>query len=211
MLWFSFTSLHTRLTALVILAVLPLYAFTLFILWNNWQIDNYNYTVLTLLATAVIALIWMGSEFLLLRWVRVLTRVSQQLAMGDKARIDGLLNAPAEIRQLAQTFNQMAAFLEQQLTELRRVEEELRESEEQFSQIAENIREVLWLATPGASQMIYVNSMYEKMWGRTCASLYAQPRSFLEGFIQRIALPRSLFGEHVLNRLRPGVSHCTTR
>lgn len=55
----------------------------------------------------------------------------------------------------------------------------LRESEERFRQLAENIDEVFWVADPKNSQMLYISPGYEKVWGRTCESLYAQPRSFL--------------------------------
>ena len=175
MFWYSLASLRVRLTIGLILAVLPPCTF---ILWlQNTQ--AYSWGQVALFAIAAIALGWVGSELLLLRWVRVLTQASEQLAVGDlKVRINDFLDAPIEIRQLAQSFNHMAAFLEQQLTQL---QEELQESEQQFRQIAENICDVLWVYTPGATQAIYINPTYEKMWGRTCESLYAQPRAFVEG------------------------------
>ncbi|HCF29141.1 MAG TPA: hypothetical protein DEV81_18505 [Cyanobacteria bacterium UBA11049] len=307
---FAFASLRARLTAIVIFAVLPLYVF---ILLNNLQISHtFNCTVLALLATGAIAIIWVGSEFMLLRWLRLLINLSKNLAAGNfNVRINNLQTLPTEIRQLAETFNSLAASLERQLTAARhmsaqlsranerfqlaaaavkaiiyewdienktiertqglvevlgyqpeetgsspnwwlervhsddrerirktvyaacnngsdrdfeleyrilnnnnqyiyvwdrglilrnadgravrvvgsildindrkRVEEKLRESEQRFYQIAENIREVLWIATPDISQIIYINPVYEKMWGRSCENLYAQPKSFLEG------------------------------
>ena len=167
--------MRVRLTVGLILAVLPPCTF---ILWLQ-HTQAYNWGQVALFVLAAIALGWVGSELLLLRWLRVLTQVSEQLAAGDlKVRINGFVDAPIEIRQLAQSFNHMAAFLEQQLTQL---QEELRESEQRFRQIAENICDVLWVYTPGATQAIYINPTYEKMWGRTCESLYAQPRAFVEG------------------------------
>lgn len=307
MLWSA--SLYTRMTALIVFAVLPLY---IFVLLNNLH-NNHTYTctVLVLLATGAIAQIWIGSEFILLRWLRILMHVSNSLATGDlKVRINDLQAAPTEIRQLAQTFNQMAATIEQQLTEARKmqaelskandrfelaaaavnatiyewdiqnrtiertqglfdllgyqpheadsspnwwldrihaderecirttiytactkssdrkfeleyrilnkenqyvyvwdkglilrnadgcavrvvgsildinqrkqIEENLRESEQRFCQIAENIREVLWIATPGLKQIIYINPVYEKIWGLSVEKLYAQPASWIE-------------------------------
>lgn len=182
MFWYSFASLRVRLTILLILAVLPPCTF---ILWlQNTQ--AYSWGQVALFAIAAIALGWVGSELLLLRWLRVLTQVIRQLAAGDlKVRINGFVDAPIEIKQLAQSFNHMAAFLEQRsyldINERKLLEEELRESEQRFHQIAENICDVLWIYTAGATQAIYVNPTYEKMWGRTCESLYAQPRAFLEG------------------------------
>lgn len=302
-------SLHARMTVLVIFAVLPLYGF---LLLNNLHHSlTYTCTLVTLLATVAIATIWFGTEFMFLRWVRLLTHVSKQLAGGDlKVRINDLKSAPTQIRQLSQTFNLMAASLEQQLTQARlieaqlsranerfqlaaaavnamiyewdiknqtiertqglidilgyqpeeappspdwwlervhpddierirttistacnnssnrdfeleyrildkenqyiyvwdkglilrnadgcalrvvgsildinqrkQVEENLRESEQRFYQVAENIREVLWIATPGLKQIIYINPVYEKIWGLSVERLYAQPTSWIE-------------------------------
>lgn len=305
-----FITLRTRLALLVVLAVLPLYLF--FFIHNADRVPRFDCTVLTLAATVAIATIWVGVEFLLGRWLRLLTQASRKLAeTGDfRVCIPGLHYAPLEIRQLAQSFNELADSLEQQLTQLRHVEAELRkanerfqmgaaainatiyewdletqavertpgllkvlgyqpeeapseatwwhdrihpddfqpayavlslalanhsndfeveyrwrdrhdryihvwerglivrneqghpvrifggsmdlterkrveaalrQSEAQFRQIAENLREVLWMSTPGLTQIIYVNPAYERMWGRTCESLYAQPQSFLAG------------------------------
>ncbi|GAB4281337.1 MAG: hypothetical protein Fur0025_09880 [Oscillatoriaceae cyanobacterium] len=56
----------------------------------------------------------------------------------------------------------------------------LQESEERFRQIAENVREVFFLLTPDARQMIYISPAYEKIWNRSRDSLYENPRSWLE-------------------------------
>ena len=49
-----------------------------------------------------------------------------------------------------------------------------------FRQLAENINEVFWITSPGKQQMVYVSPAYERIWGRTCDSLYRAPRSWLE-------------------------------
>ncbi|MBI5815104.1 MAG: PAS domain S-box protein [Nitrospinae bacterium] len=56
----------------------------------------------------------------------------------------------------------------------------LKESEERFRLITETINEVFWMADPAINRMIYVSPGYEKVWGRSCKSLYADPRSFIE-------------------------------
>jgi two-component system, cell cycle sensor histidine kinase and response regulator CckA len=56
----------------------------------------------------------------------------------------------------------------------------LRDREEQFRQLTENISEVFWMTTGDLSKMIYVSPAYEKIWGRSCQSLYEQPSSFLD-------------------------------
>lgn len=65
----------------------------------------------------------------------------------------------------------------QDITERKQSENSLRESELRFRQMAENIREVFWLATPDNRKIIYVSPAYEELVGRSCASLYANPRS----------------------------------
>ncbi|MBW4495805.1 MAG: PAS domain S-box protein [Oscillatoria princeps RMCB-10] len=56
----------------------------------------------------------------------------------------------------------------------------LRESEERFRQIAENVREVFFIISPSADRMLYISPTYESIWGRSCASLYEHPQSWVE-------------------------------
>jgi len=66
------------------------------------------------------------------------------------------------------------------ITERKRSEEALRESQERFHQLTESIREVFWMTDPEKNRMIYISPAYEGIWGRTCESLYASPRSWLD-------------------------------
>jgi PAS domain S-box-containing protein len=66
------------------------------------------------------------------------------------------------------------------ITERRRTEEQLRLSEERFRQLAENIHEVFWISDLIDNGVLYVSPAYEKVWGRSCESLYADPNSWLE-------------------------------
>jgi PAS domain S-box-containing protein len=63
---------------------------------------------------------------------------------------------------------------------LRQQRDELRESETRFRQIAENIREVFWVRDLGRDRIIFVSPIYEELFGRSCASLYANSRAFLK-------------------------------
>ena len=54
------------------------------------------------------------------------------------------------------------------------------ESEQHLRQLAEHIREVFWLTDANKKTMIYISPAYERIWGRSCKSLYANPLSFIE-------------------------------
>ncbi len=64
------------------------------------------------------------------------------------------------------------------VTELHQAKQALADSEEKFRQIAENIEEVFWLKDQG--QILYISPAYEKVWGRSCQSLYDNPESFMD-------------------------------
>ena len=61
------------------------------------------------------------------------------------------------------------------------LDEALRKSEERFRQIADHIREFIWLSDPSFTRHFYVNAAYEQIWGRDRASLYADPSSLVDG------------------------------
>ncbi len=65
----------------------------------------------------------------------------------------------------------------------RRMEEELRSSEELFRQLAENVREVFWVASPDGRRMIYLSPVYEELWGRPLESLDRQPGTFVNAIL----------------------------
>ncbi|TAK08714.1 MAG: PAS domain S-box protein [Candidatus Manganitrophaceae bacterium] len=66
------------------------------------------------------------------------------------------------------------------VTESRKTERELQDSERRFRQLAENIHEVFWIVERDPQRVLYISPAYEKIWGRTCQSLYEDPFSFLE-------------------------------
>ena len=59
-------------------------------------------------------------------------------------------------------------------------EDALRESEQRLRTVAENITEVFSMADIQTGKTFYVSPGYERVWGRSGASLYEDPRSFLE-------------------------------
>ncbi len=66
------------------------------------------------------------------------------------------------------------------VTERRRAEQALRESELRFRHMAEAIGQVFWLASPDGGAVHYVNPAFERLWGRPCEDLYANPRLWLD-------------------------------
>lgn len=55
----------------------------------------------------------------------------------------------------------------------------LRDRDTLFRQMAENIRDVFFLVDGDSSRVRYVSPAYEEIFGRTCASLYTHPRSWM--------------------------------
>jgi PAS domain S-box-containing protein len=66
------------------------------------------------------------------------------------------------------------------ISEQEQAEQARRESEARFRQVTESIDEVFWLTDPTKNEMIYISPAYQRVWGRTSESLYAQPQSWLE-------------------------------
>ena len=74
------------------------------------------------------------------------------------------------------------------------------ERDERFRQLAEHIHEVFWLSSADQTHMYYVSPAYETIWGRSCASLYERPLSYLDAVdpedLNRVqaALPKQVQG-----------------
>ena len=66
------------------------------------------------------------------------------------------------------------------ITGRKKAELALRSSEEKFRQLAENIREVFWVRDPATRKNLYVSPAYEHVFGRTCESVYRNPKSWFE-------------------------------
>ncbi len=56
----------------------------------------------------------------------------------------------------------------------------LRESKERLKLIMETTDDVFWMADVPIESMLYISPACERVWGRSAASLYANPRSFIE-------------------------------
>lgn len=70
--------------------------------------------------------------------------------------------------------------MSQDITERRAVQRELRESEAKFRLIAEQLEEVVWMATADGEEWVYINPAFEDIWGRDRDELYGDTLTFLD-------------------------------
>jgi len=56
----------------------------------------------------------------------------------------------------------------------------LLDNEELFRQLAESIHEVFWICAAHNCRFLYISPAYEKIWGRSCQSLYEDPSSIFD-------------------------------
>jgi len=66
------------------------------------------------------------------------------------------------------------------ITDRQQAQVALRQSEERFQEIARTISQFFFVRSVSSGQFLYVSPAYEKMWGRTCESLYQDPQSWIE-------------------------------
>lgn len=93
----------------------------------------------------------------------------------------------------------------------KKAEASQREIEQRFGQLAENIREVFWMTDAAITKVFYISPAYEAIWGRSCQSLYDNPRDWLNAIYpddrDRIenGLSRQVSGQYkeVFRILRP--------
>lgn len=62
-------------------------------------------------------------------------------------------------------------------------EESLQASEERFRQLASYIEEVFWLFDVSLHKIVYISPAYEKIWGKTCESLYVNSLDYIESIL----------------------------
>ena len=122
----SFSSLRFRLVGTVFLAVAP--AWVLMYFADKYCAAHYGIELpWTGFAVGLAALgaAWFGGERFILRQVRMLSKAAQHLGAGDLTSRTGLSRERGELGELAQTFDIMAASLEERIKERERAESAL--------------------------------------------------------------------------------------
>ena len=71
------------------------------------------------------------------------------------------------------------------LTERKQTENALRESNEKFHQLADNITDAFWIRSPDMREVHYISPAFERIWGRSAESLYANPQQWADFILPR--------------------------
>ena len=106
-------------------------------------------------------------------------KTEEKLASAFSKGAFAYLPKPYNITELKATLRQ-AVGAKALALKAERVESALSETQERLRQVTEHIREVFWLTDHHKNEMLYISPGYEEIWGRTCESLYASPRSWLD-------------------------------
>ncbi len=75
------------------------------------------------------------------------------------------------------------------ITDRKKAEEKLRQSEEKFRQLAENIGQVFWLASPDMENIFYISPAYQEVWGKSCDSLMENPTDWFVSIFEEEKAP----------------------
>lgn len=154
---------------------------------------------------AVVAMLGALALALILAWrvqrviaepIVSLAAVAEQVAQRGDYSLRATRSGKDELGALTDAFNHMLAMIQER-------DAKSRFEEQRFRQLAESIREVFWLTNPAKNEMIYVSPVYEQVWGRTCASLYASPAAWLEaihpddrGRVAQVAMTKQAAGTY---------------
>ncbi len=77
-------------------------------------------------------------------------------------------------------FKQMAGFANQMAADRKQAEEQLRQSEAILRQLADNLREVLYVYDPVANRFLFVSAAYETVWEMPVEQVMEKPTAFAE-------------------------------
>lgn len=121
-----FSSLRARLVGTVFLAVAPACVATYILAKQTGSQSDLQWTLMSGgIGLIALAAAWFGGEHFVLRQIRVLYRSARLLAAGDLNSRTGLSKEKGELGELARTFDEMAAKLEERIKEREKTEKSL--------------------------------------------------------------------------------------
>jgi len=88
------------------------------------------------------------------------------------------LEVTSRVVQIASVRHVLTTFVD--LTQRRRDELAARFAADRMREFAESIHEVFWVTNPDNTEMLYVSPAYERIFGRSCAALYADARDWIK-------------------------------
>lgn len=123
---------------------------------------------------------------LLLTWLSVVRRLNHWRTL-QSANLDALTRAEDELRKLndglEKRVEDRTRSLQLEIRERKDVEAALRGSDEKFRQLADNITDAFWIRSPDMRVVHYVSPAYERTWGRSTESLYANPHQWADAIL----------------------------
>ncbi|TCO37196.1 PAS domain S-box protein [Dokdonella fugitiva] len=108
-------------------------------------------------------------------------RMEKRYRRGDGSEMWALLTAT--LVRHADGRPQFIVGMLEDITERRALHTALEESEKRFRQITEHIPAVFFLADARSGECLYVSPAYERIWGRSCESVYRAPNSWLDAIV----------------------------
>jgi len=129
--------------------------------------------LLLLVGLVAVGVALISGQLFIVRPVAALGALTNRIATGDH-------EARAELTAGLTGLGDLGGAVETLAVALDTHQRTLRESEQRFRQIAETITEVFWMADVQSARMLYLSPAYERIWGRSCESLYKNPKSFVD-------------------------------
>ena len=117
-----------------------------------------NLIILGIVSVLALAAAWIAGDVFVLRHVRGLVAAAKKMRLGTLSARSGVEHGPGEIGELARSFDEMAAALEQQVSELQRAEGELKELNEDLEKRVVNRTLELKRSNEDLEQFAYVAS-----------------------------------------------------
>lgn len=129
---------------------------------------------MVIIASLAIVAVWMGSNALVLRPVRVLATTAEQLSQGDMRARTGLQYGTGELGRLARAFDEMAEILERRAVQLR-------QAEAKYRTLVEQLPAITYIARMDELRSIlYISPQIEAMLGFSSSDWVSDPQAWFK-------------------------------